>query len=492
MAELELSVKYETVPNRVGFYVMAALFPVWSLFFPFLLGSLISVLIQHPEFITNPNLTLALLVSLASVPVLGVFLTALFEDNRLYISKSGIAFPLAMVPFLGFRRNRSWAELRNAGLRRTLSLRSSDPDSLYLNFDKTLPVQFRIKNLDKVQLEQMLLAMELWSGNASRTPELVDYQNQLHNENKGLGRLSQVEMWEEELARRFSATSFVPLEPGRKLFGGSVEIVRQLAFGGLSAIYLAQHNNKNLVVVKEAVVPGNADEETRKKAAEHFFREARFLMTLDHPRIAKVLGHFSEEGRDYMLMQYIQGQDLRQLVKQKGAQDESKVIQWAIEVAEILKYLHGQTPPVIHRDLTPDNLVLDSEGKLTLIDFGAANQFVGTATGTLVGKQSYISPEQLRGKASTASDIYSLGGTLHFLLTGEDPTPLAVAHPAQFNPRVSAETEDLVSALTAFHIDKRLSKLDEIIDRLKAIQQKDQNRDDSELGSRGALAGGLS
>lgn len=487
MAELELSVKYETFPNRIGFYVMAALFPVWALFFPFLLGSLISVLIQHPEFISNPQLTLALLLSLASVPVLGIFLSALFEDNRLYISKSGIAFPLAMVPFLGFRRNRSWAELRNAGIRRTVSICSTDPDSLYLNFSKTLPMQFRIKYLDKVQLEQMLLAMELWSGNSSRTPELVDYQNQLHNENKGLGRLSQVEMWEEELTRRFSATSFVPLEPGRKLCGGSVEIVRQLAFGGLSAIYLAQQNNKNLVVVKEAVVPSNADQETRQKAAEHFFREARFLMTLDHPHIAKVLGHFSEEGRDYLLMQYIQGQDLRQLVKQKGAQEQSRVIAWAIEIAEILKYLHSQTPPVIHRDLTPDNLVLDGDGHLTLIDFGAANQFVGTATGTLVGKQSYIAPEQLRGKASTASDIYSFGGSLHYLLTAEDPTPLAVAHPLQFCRNIDEQLDDLVSALTAFETEKRLCNLDKIIQALRALQRKNT---DAELGDRAALTGG--
>lgn len=302
MAELELTVKYETVPNRVGFYIMAALFPVWSLFVPFLLGLLIAYLLHHPDAITNPEATLAILLSLVSVPVMGVFLTALFEDNRLYISKSGIAFPLFMLPFMGFRRNRSWAELRAAGIKRSLSPKT-DPDILYLAFDKSMPLQFKINRLDKVQLEQMLLAVELWGGNSARTPELVEYQDQLHNENKGLGRISQVEMWEEELTRRFSATSFVPLEPGRRISEDSIEIVRQLAFGGLSAIYLAQLNNKNLVVVKEAVVPQNADEETRKKACEHFFREARFLMTLDHPQIAKVLGHFSDQGRDYMTLE---------------------------------------------------------------------------------------------------------------------------------------------------------------------------------------------
>lgn len=488
MAELELSVKYETLPNKLGFYLMAALFPVWSLLVPFVLGLLIAFLIRNPAAITDPQLTLSILLSLTAVPVAGVLLTALFEDNRLYISKSGIAFPLFMLPFLGFRRNRSWAELQNAGIKRSFSVRSENPDILYLSFKKTIPVQFRLKNLDKVQLEQMLLAVELWSGNGSRTPELVDYQNQLHNENKGLGRLSQVEMWEEELSRRFSATSFVPLEPGRKLLNGVIEIIRQLAFGGLSAIYLAQQNNKQIVVIKEAVVPGNADEETRKKAAEHFYREAQFLMTLSHPKIAKVLGHFADEGRDYMIMQYIQGQDLRQLIKQKGRQPELRVVEWALEIVDILAYLHSQTPPVIHRDLTPDNLVLDQNGELVLIDFGAANQFVGTATGTLVGKQSYIAPEQLRGKASCASDIYSLGGTLHYLLTGEDPLPLASSHPLELNNLISGELDDLVAELTQFDTARRLCDLNEISKRLKEIRRHIMHSQEGEAGK--AISGG--
>jgi len=490
MAELELSVKYETLPNRIGFYAMAALFPIWSLFIPFLLGMVISYLMTNPSAIQNPQITLAILMGLSSVPILGVLCTAFFEDNRLYISKSGVSFPLFMMPFLGFKRNRSWSELTGAGvIRRGIKTTTDEPDQLYLNFKKTMPAAFKISHFDRTKLEQMLLAIELWSSSSVRTPELIDYQDQLHNENKGLGRLSQVDMWEEELSRRFSATSFVPLEPGRKICGGSIEIIRQLAFGGLSAIYLAQQNNKNIVVVKEAVVPSNADAETKSKAAEHFFRESRFLMSLDHPQIAKVLGHFSDEGRDYMLMQYIQGQDLRQLVKQQGRQPELRVVTWALEIAAILEYLHTQSPPVIHRDLTPDNLVSDNNGQVTLIDFGAANQFVGTATGTLVGKQSYISPEQLRGKAGTISDIYSFGGTLHYLLTGEDPVPLAVSHPNAINPNVSMEMDELVADLTRFDESKRLNDLGLITIRLKAIQTR-LMRDGEEAAPAGKIGGG--
>ncbi len=486
MAELELAVKYKNLSNRLGFAVMSILFPVWALFVPFCLGLFIDFVIQHPDGVT-PMITACVLGALAAIPILGVLLTALFEDDRLYITKGGISFPLYMVPFLGFRRNRSWAELGGAGVRRIVSTKSANPDVLSLHFNKTMPLEFKMTSFDKVQLEQFLLAIELWSGRGTRTPELVDFQHGLQNENKGLGKLSQVKVWEEELARRFNATSFVPLEPDRELCGGTIKVVRQLAFGGLSAIYLAQHNKMNMVVLKEAVVPANADKATREKAEEHFIREARFLMKLDHSNIAKVMGHFREDGRDYMILEYIQGQDLRQYIKQHGPQAENMVTGWAMQVANIMQYLHSQEPPVLHRDLTPDNLVLDHDGSVVLIDFGAANQFVGTATGTLVGKQAYMAPEQLRGKATTASDVYSLAATMFYWLTGKDPLPLAQSRPIADNPGVSVELDDLIAAMTTFDTDSRLSNWNSIVERLREIDFQARRN----AGTAGTLPGGV-
>src|SRR5262249_22800632 len=163
------------------------------------------------------------------------------------------------------------------------------------------------------------------------------------------------------------------------------------------------------------------------KAHELFNREAQLLSKLNHPQIVKVLDHFVENGRSYQLLEYLNGQDLRQHVRQNGVRREDEVLAWGIQMAEILKYLHEQDPPIVHRDVTPDNFVLRQDGSIVLIDFGAANEFVGNATGTLVGKQAFISPEQFRGKSVTASDIYALGGTLHFLLTGEDPEALSTS-----------------------------------------------------------------
>lgn len=99
--------------------------------------------------------------------------------------------------------------------------------------------------------------------------------------------------------------------------------------------------------------------------------------------------------------------------------------------------------------LTPDNLMLRQDGSLGLIDFGAANELIGDVTGTVIGKQSFMAPEQLRGRAEPSSDIYSLGCTLYFLLTGEEPEPLSVSRPSTKNPAAGTGLDDLVAACTA-------------------------------------------
>ena len=101
-----------------------------------------------------------------------------------------------------------------------------------------------------------------------------------------------------------------------------------------------------------------------------------------------------------------------------------------------------------------------------LIDFGAANEFVGQATGTMIGKQCYIAPEQLRGKASQASDFYALGGTLNYLLTGDDPEPLSVSRPKEKHSQISQGCSDLVSSLTAYEYSERPSSAAEVLNLL--------------------------
>lgn len=437
---------------------MGALMPLWAIVVPFCLGFFISLLLRSAASVP-PLISALVLAILMAIPVVSIMIAAICEDDRLLVSKEGFSFPLLFLPMLKFRRERMWSDLKEARLLisdNQNQTKNKLPDGkLDLHFNSGGHVDIPLRSLKRSDLERLLLSLEVWGTSCQRTPELIAFHDNLQNENLGIEKLSYTQMWEEELSRRFSATAFVPLEPDRKLQNGRVKIVKQLAFGGLSAIYLAQLNEKDMVVVKEAVIPEGTEEKAKDKAMELFAREAQFLIRLDHDQIAKVFDHFHEEGRHYLLLEYVRGQDLRQLVKQNGPQPTTHVVKWAHEIAGILNYLHEQAPPIIHRDLTPENIVLNENGSVKLIDFGAANEFVGTATGTLVGKQAYMAPEQLRGKASTLSDIYALGGTLHYLLTAKDPEPLSESSPRELRPDVPEALDKMILRLTSMEESDR-------------------------------------
>jgi serine/threonine protein kinase len=221
--------------------------------------------------------------------------------------------------------------------------------------------------------------------------------------------------------------------------------------------------------VKEAVVPEDTVESVKDKAREMFDREAKLLMKLNHPNIVKVLDHFVDSGRNYLMLEYVNGQDIRAFVKQNGPQKEHVVLEWAITIATILKHLHEQDPPILHRDLTPDNLVLRSDGQVVLIDFGAANEFIGTATGTFVGKQSFIAPEQFRGKAAISSDIYAFGCTLHFMLTGQEPEALSTSSPKEIDDSISSELNDFIVSCTEMEPRDRFTSAAQMLPILRKM-----------------------
>src|SRR5262249_7553965 len=123
---------------------------------------------------------------------------------------------------------------------------------------------------------------------------------------------------------------------------------------------------------------------------------------------------------------------------------------------------HTMDPAIIHRDLTPDNLILQSDGIVKLVDFNVAHQLESSATATVVGKHAYIPPEQFRGKPTAQSDIYALGCTLHFLLTGQEPDPLTVSRPRLINANVSEELNHIIATCTSLDPTKRYSSAEEV------------------------------
>ncbi len=469
MAELNVTIRYRTPQAKFLFSFMCLLIPLWALASPITLVGYVFMICQN----RNEDSALTVLSTFAALfifTIASLLVTIMAEDNRIHVSKDGIVFPLFLLSRLSFRRHRSWAELTGASIVERTRKGKAMQD-LVLGFSQGSILPLHLNLISSSNQEQLLMAIELWANNCQRSDSLLLYQKQIQNQGRASGSVGYTQMWEEELSRRFVSTAFIPLEPGKKLQNGDLEVVRQLAFGGLSALYIAQKKGLDLVVLKEAVVPANANQEMRANAEGHLAREATVLANLRHPRIARVFDHFIEDGRHYLVLEYVRGQDLRQFIGQNGPLKESLAIDWAISIAETMAFLHEQTPPVIHRDITPDNMVLSNSGDIIIIDFGAANLFVGTATGTIVGKQAYIPPEQLRGKTVTQSDIYAFGGSLYFLLTGKDPKALAVSHPKLIRPDLNDDLDKIIAKCLAFEVKNRFENANEIVDSLKALKK---------------------
>lgn len=172
-----------------------------------------------------------------------------------------------------------------------------------------------------------------------------------------------------------------------------------------------------LQVLKEM----NADVARLPKAQELFEREARILSSLNHPGIPKFLDFFVEGGKKYLVMEMIHGRDLEKMVLTQGCLTPERAIAWMIDLCDVLTYLHQQTPPIIHRDIKPANIMVrHKDQQVILLDFGAVKE-IGTPLGTCIGAEGYSSPEQDRGAPVTQSDLYAIGTTLIFLLTGKNP-----------------------------------------------------------------------
>ncbi|OQA18355.1 MAG: Serine/threonine-protein kinase B [bacterium ADurb.Bin363] len=174
-------------------------------------------------------------------------------------------------------------------------------------------------------------------------------------------------------------------------------------------------------IVKELKCNHFSDEEEdyyRKK----FNEEAKLLATLSHPNLPKTIDYFTENGRYFMVIDYIKGIDLETYFENcYGQIEEGQILQWGINLCDILEYLHTQDPPVIHRDIKPSNLFIrERDWSVVLFNFGFATRSDRART-KQIGTSGYAPPEQLSGKAEPRSDIYSVGATLHYLLSGESP-----------------------------------------------------------------------
>lgn len=271
------------------------------------------------------------------------------------------------------------------------------------------------------------------------------------------------------------------LQPGDML-QERYRIVGPLGAGGFSSVYQARDmrfpNVTKLCAVKEMVI-STPDPQMRELTIKSFEREANMLASLDHPAIPDVTDYFTEGDRSYLVLELIRGKDLDEwLEEQPGYLAQETAISWAMQLCDALYHLHSQKPqPVVFRDVKPSNIMLDHRERIRLIDFGIAKVFEMGDKGTMIGTEGYSPPEQYRGQAEPAGDIYALGATLHHLLTKQDPRlepPFTFAERpiSKVNPSVSPAFEAIIMRCLSYDPKDRFADAKALKDALEVLVQR--------------------
>ena len=261
------------------------------------------------------------------------------------------------------------------------------------------------------------------------------------------------------------------------------KIVELVGRGGMGTTYRAEdlRLQGRFCAVKEALPDPDATPDELAQSREQFYQEASTLARLDHPNLPKVSDYFSQDDRDYLVMDFVPGQDLKEILT-TALRDghplvERQVLAWADQLCDALSYMHTQDPPVLHRDIKPSNIKITPAGRVKLVDFGLVKTLFPDDQRTITvvqgrGTVQYIPLEQYggdTGHTDIRSDIYSLGATLYHLLTGQPPLdakqrflkPKSMKSLRSLNPVVTSQTDQAILWSLAMHPDERPASIDE-------------------------------
>lgn len=272
------------------------------------------------------------------------------------------------------------------------------------------------------------------------------------------------------------------LQPGTVL-RRRYRIEAPIGQGGMGSVYLAEdlRLEGRKCAVKAVRIDPSIDPSLIAELQHQFSREASILARLDHPNLPKVSDYFTEDELDYLVMDYVPGKNLKELMDEARRNDrflaEADVLAWARQLCDALEYMHTQDPPVLHRDIKPSNIKLAPSGLIKLVDFGLVKLLSKDMSQTITvlqgrGTAAYTPLEQYGEDDSHTdmrSDIYALGATLYHLLTNVPPadarqrflSPQSLASPRQHNPAISEAVERALVAAIAMHPDDRPSSIAE-------------------------------
>jgi serine/threonine-protein kinase len=278
------------------------------------------------------------------------------------------------------------------------------------------------------------------------------------------------------------------------VLSGRYKLEAKLGSGGMSTVYLARDTTLDRAV---AVKVMHREMSEQADQLERFRQEARAVAKLSHPNVVSVIDAGEDGGHPYIVFEYVEGETLKQRINRVGALDAQEALAYAIEVARGLSVAHGRR--MVHRDIKPQNVLIDSEGRAKLTDFGISRQLEQdgmTATGRVLGTTDYVAPEQAMGRAvDQRSDVYSLGVVLYEMLSGQVPyradsqVGVAMKHVneempdvQQRRPELSAAAALVVERATDKDPEERYQTVGEMIDDLSTALEVEAARAGSTSG----------
>ena len=241
------------------------------------------------------------------------------------------------------------------------------------------------------------------------------------------------------------------LETG-SLIDGKYRVLRVVGRGGMSVVYQAVNEKENKIWAIKEVRKENI--RSSEGLRQNLSIETEYLKKLDHPNLPKIVEVIDTEEAVLIVMDYIEGNTLMKAIEETGAQDQDEAVGWALQLCDVLGYLHSRVPPIIYRDLKPSNVMLKPDGTIMLIDFGTAREFnsANSEDSAWFGTQGYAAPEQYGGHGQTdeRTDIYCLGATLYHLVTGHNPgkPPYEMVPIRHWDPLLSSGLEKIILKCT--------------------------------------------
>lgn len=350
---------------------------------------------------------------------------------------------------------------------------------------------FDLTTVPDVQKRQRILRLvDRYALNATFNGEFMRTTNLLVD-------IQFTDLWLEEQGQTDKVVARAEIET---LGNGRYKIDSMLGYGGQGVTYLAspataggdletRGAESEQVVVKELVLPNYADVRIMQDATSRFERGARLLKELDHPKVVCLLDSFLENGKAYLVMEYVKGETLRDVIEKRGALPFDEAKKLGLQLCEILEFLHERETPVIHCDFAPDNLIITPSGDVKLIDFDVARVVDNKAHTFIAGRPSYTPPEQFRGQPTPQSDLFALGAILHYLLQGKDPPPLCAGNSDEETVWTSTGIEELIKSCCQFEASDRPSSAREIKKalmkcELQATDDEERNLEDTIINTK--------